>query len=171
MKHILPVFILLCCLQGQAQMKIAEADFTIDMPKGLDTSRYRNILAIMAPRDGATDDFSENLNVVSQIAADFPDTIQTTEQYTKFTITQLKSIGVNVEQVVDEKIGKDGIAAKTIIYETDLYMPDKSALKLRQALLRFGPRFYVVTYTCRPAEYARFLPIMQQAISTIVFKP
>lgn len=170
MRYIL-IFTLLLAHSAQAQIKVNEADFSIEVPKGLDTSRYRNVLAILAPRDGATDDFSENLNVVSQIAADFPDTIQTTEQYTKFTITQLKSIGVNVEQVVDEKIGKEGIAAKTIIYQTDQYMPDKSVIKLRQALLRAGTKFYVVTYTCRPAEYTRFLPLIQQAIGTIVFKP
>lgn len=158
----------LITVQLSAQIKVAEPTYSLTCPKGLDTVRYQGVLVLMAPLDGAGDNFTENLNIVSQDAPLFADS--TLEGYLKFNIDQMSLIGVKVDEVLDEKIGKAGYKAKVMVYQTEKYMQDESVIKLRQWLVKHNNKFFVVTYTCRPAEYNRYLPVMQRAVETIVFK-
>ncbi len=147
---------------------ISEPDYSIKCPVNWTTARYEGVLALMAPQTGANDKFSENLNVVSQQVATTG--TQSLDAYVSANITQLEGMGISGIQRNEYIAGKKKLKGYLITYTTNIFTKGVIDQKLWQVFTQFNGKFFVITYSSIPETFAQYLPQMEMAVATIVFK-
>lgn len=156
-------------LNATAQVAtINQPSYAYSYPAQWDTARYGEILAVLTPLEGGSDDFAENLNVVVQPTSLFGGV--DLAGYVNINIKQLEDLGIDDIKRADYVVGAQKLKGQMIVYTTDKFSQGTMKQVLWQLFVLYNNKYFVVSYSSTPATFEKYLPQMQKVVSTIVFK-
>jgi hypothetical protein len=156
-------FVILAVVPGWLTFTDATNKYSIDYPKEWAKAPIPTGVAFLSPKEGSSDIFQENVNVMVQDLADPPMTL---EQFTTFNKKQLTdNIGASaVISILPAKLA--GETAKVAFYTMNY---QGHPLKIKQYWLIKNKKAFVLTYTAFPAQFAKYESTATRLINSFRF--
>jgi hypothetical protein len=162
------LLVFICCLAVPGWQTYTDTvnKYSIDYPQDWAKAPVPNGMAGMAflrPKEGPSDLFQENVNVLVQDLSEQP---MTQEQFTELTKKQVTdNFGTSANLTVQPAtlVGQNAkVAHYNITYQG-------RTLKIKQYWFVKGKKAYVFTYTASPAQFARYDSTATQVIKSFRF--
>jgi hypothetical protein len=137
--------------------------FTINYPKEWVHKDVSNTIAFLSPRDGESDTFQENVNLMLQDLSQQPMNL---EQYTALSKKQIiENSGASAILSQGTKI-LAGQKAVEMVYNMNY---QGRPLKIKQYWFIKNKTAFLFTYTAEPAKYARYEETATSVINSFTF--
>lgn len=168
MRYIALLMVLLSFQLAAQTQTIKEPAYRYKCPKDWTPMRYQGVLVVTSPLENSNDKFADNLNILSQPAKLFRDV--SLEEYVKVNIREMEAAGITNIQRSEYLAGKKKLKGILLVYTTDNYSKGTYQQKLWQVFVKYNKKYFVISYSSLPQTYAKYLPQIEQIVSTIVFK-
>ena len=151
--------------QATAVTSYAKNDYKIQYPevRRLDTSRLMGTeLFIFAPLENATDQFSENVNLLIQDLTGRNINLQKYKEITDKQLTDLATDGKSIESAVVKKDNRS--------YYKTIYTMTQGKLKLKISSICFikNEKAYLVTFSAEADKYEQYKKTGEGILSSFV---
>lgn len=144
-----------------------KSDFTIAYPTDweLETDGASGTeFAVYSALEGASDEFQENVNVVSEV---LPNRVVTLEEYSEASRSQLKDAFEGFDLIEEKELSDAYGKYRYIIYHANYVGMD---LAWKQQFRIQGGKAYVLTYSATQANFDTFSETADQIFSTFYVK-
>ncbi len=144
------------------QYNNAEFNLNINYPSDWEVQEnFMGTVAIfLSPQESPTDQFRENLNIVTQDLTQQPMTL---DEYFETSIAQIKQLMTDFQQVSSEKVNFLNEEAYSIIYTAT---QGSFKVKIMQYLYIKDNTAYVVTYSAEEENYNQYISIIEQMLNS-----
>ncbi len=134
-------------------------DWQLDQSGQMETE-----LLLLSPKSNATDDFQENINLVSQSIAEYGLDL---DGYVQHCFGQLRQLLTNFQVISMDKL-KSG----TDVYYKLVYRADQGAfhLQLEQHYFVKNNQAYVLTFTCETEALEGFKAVSEKILTSFALK-
>ncbi len=135
---------------GWVEYENKQANFKISHPEGWTVTEEQSLWMFLAPKEGADDDFQENVNFIIQDISSQPMTL---DEFTKLSIDQYSSMPevVQVLSVKDATLASQ--KAKVVLLTMQYLGMD---LKLKQYWFVKKNVAFLLTFTARQSTFDRY---------------
>lgn len=128
------------------------------------TGEMGTVVAFLSLREGASDDFRENVNIAIQDLSAQPMTL---DEYTNLSLSQLDQYIQNPNVIESSKTTLDGNPAHKLVYTGEMEQQDvRYLLKWLQVYTIKGDKLYLITYTSKEDSYSDYLDNVQKMIDS-----
>jgi len=118
------------------------------------------IVAFIAPREGASDVFQENVNILVQDLSAQPMTL---DEYTQLSVSQIGQVITDSNILDSSAVTLAGIPGHRVVYTGKQGQYD---LKWMQVWTMQNNKAYVISYTAETGKYSTFLGTVQEMIDS-----
>lgn len=139
------------------------ADFSIGYPSDWVIKTQGPIAIFVSSKEGNTDDFLENLNVIVA-AVEQPVTL---DEYANAGVDQLKDMFTEFNMLSKDKTTLSGSPAIRLVYEAS---KDGQSNKFMQVVSKSDDKFFILTYTGSLKGYDTHLSTAQEMIASFKAK-
>lgn len=137
--------------------------YSIDYPSDWVKSPFQNGMAFLSPRDGPSDLFQENVNVLVEDLSQQPMTLEQFTELTKKQVTDNMGTSANLTLQPTTLVGQNAeVAHYNMTYQG-------RALKIKQYWFVKSKKAYVLSYTAAPEQFARYDSTATQVIKSFRF--
>ncbi|UPT66436.1 MAG: hypothetical protein M0D57_18550 [Sphingobacteriales bacterium JAD_PAG50586_3] len=148
-----------------------DKEFSLIFPLSWDTGHFATLPVLYAPEESAKDGFRDNMNITSEKGAGVEDL--SLDEYIELSINNLEPVlGEDIKsvKVIPYAVGKYKAEGRVLTYNTTKFADDGTELKLWQAIIKEGRKFYVITYTSTPDYFNKYFSDVESIVSTLRFK-
>jgi len=141
-------------------------DFSIHYPAGWSVGdKKAGVLAyFLSPLESAKDEFSENINIMTQDLSEHPMTLK---EYTDLSLKQIQTLATHGKLIESKTIQTANGEAQRLVYKAD---NGKFHLQFMQLYIVKKEKVYLITYTAETKNYKKYLPKVSDAMNSFVLK-